>query len=377
MNAKRLLSTFLDLVKIDSPSKHETRIAEYIAEALKAAGCSIRFDDAAEKTDGEQGNLIAVLPGTLPGSIVFTAHMDCVSPCCGVKPQIDDDGVIRSDGTTVLGGDDKVGDAAIIECIRTLAESGEPHVTVKAILTVQEEIGCCGAKALAADALEPGEPVYVFDMDGNPGGATVGAPYHYTFTAKFTGRASHAGVAPEKGISAIAAAAKAIDLVYERGFVGAIGPHAAANIGTVAGGTANNIVAPECTITGECRAVDKALADANKQAMMECIEAAAARYGASVEQEWTLEYDGFLYDESEPAVQLFKQAAETCNLPFWTEVSAGGSDANIFAGRGVTPIVVATGMTNFHALDECLKVKDLEDTARIAYALVQAASKQD
>lgn len=376
MNAERLLSTFLDLVKIDSPSKHESRVAEYAADALKAAGCEVRFDDAAKKTGGEQGNLIAVLPGTLPGSIVFTAHMDCVSPCCGVKPQISGEGVITSDGTTVLGGDDKVGDAAIIECIRTLAEGNEPHVTVKAILTVQEEIGCCGAKALTADAFKPGEPVYVFDMDGNPGGATVGAPYHYTFTAKFTGRASHAGVAPEKGISAIVAAAKAIDLMYERGFVGDIGPHAAANIGTISGGTANNIVAPECTVTGECRAVDKQLADANKQAMEECMQAAAARYGAKVEQEWTLEYNGFLYDEDEPAVQLFKQAALACDLPFWTEVSAGGSDANIFAGRGVTPIVVATGMTNFHALNEYLKVTDLEDTARIACALVRAAGSQ-
>ena len=376
MNAQRVLNTFLDLVRIDSPSGHEAGVAQYAAAALRDAGCEVRFDDAGERIGSDTGNLIAVLPGTLPGSIVLTAHMDCVSPCCGVKPVIGEDGVIRSDGTTVLGGDDKVGDAAIIECMRCVAESDEPHVTVKAILTIQEEVGCCGAKALSADALEPGEPVYVFDMDGNPGGATLGAPYHYTFSAEFIGKASHAGCAPQDGVHAIAAASKAVSLMQELGALGAFANHAAANIGTIKGGTANNIVPASCTVTGECRAVDKAAADFNKGVMMRCLEDGAASVGARVEQSWELEYDGFLYDEGEPAVQLFKRAAQACDLPFWSEVSAGGSDANIFAGRGVTPIVVATGMTNFHALDECLKVKDLENSARLAVALVWAASEQ-
>ena len=376
MNAERVLGTFLDLVRTDSPSGHEAAVAKYVAAALREAGCEVRTDDAGKRIGSDTGNVIAVLPGTLPGSIVFTAHMDCVSPCCGVKPVVGDDGVIRSDGSTVLGGDDKVGDASIIECVRCLAESDEPHVTVKVILTIQEEVGCCGAQALEEGILEPGEPVFVFDMDGNPGGATLGAPYHYTFSAEFIGKASHAGCAPQDGIHAIAAAAKAVSLMQERGALGAFAEHAAANIGTIKGGTANNIVPAECIVTGECRAVDKAKADANKAVMMQCLEEGATSVGAKVEQDWKLEYDGFLYDESEPAVQLFKRAADACRLPFWNEVSAGGSDANIFAGHGVKPIVVATGMTNFHALNECLKVKDLEDTARLAIALVRAAGQQ-
>ena len=374
MDAQRLLNTFLDLVRIDSPSGHEAAVAAYIRAALEPLGCQVEVDDAGQVTGSDTGNVIATLPGTLPGSVVLTCHMDCVAPCCGVEPLITD-GLIHTDGSTVLGGDDKVGDAAIIECMRSLAEGGQPHVTVKGIFTVQEEVGCCGAKALAAGALEPGEPVYVLDMDGNPGGATVGAPYHYTFTAEFVGKAAHAGCAPQDGIHAIAAAAKAVSLMQERGLLGAFAPHAAANVGTIAGGTANNVVPPSCTLTGECRAVDRAKADANRQAMISCLEEGAASVGARVEQEWVLEYDGFLYGEDEPAVQLFNRAAHACGLPFWTEVSAVGSDANIFASRGVTPIVVATGMTNFHSVDECLKLRDLEDTARIAIALVQAAAE--
>lgn len=374
MNPQRLLSTFLDLVRIDSPSGHEAGVAAYVRAALEEAGCAVRVDNAGELTGSDTGNVIAVLPGTLPGSVVLTCHMDCVPPCCGVEPLITD-GLIHTDGSTVLGGDDKVGDAAIIECMRCLAESGEPHVTVKAVFTVQEEVGCCGAKALDAGALEPGEPVFVLDMDGRPGGATVGAPYHYTFRAEFVGKAAHAGCAPQDGIHAIAAAAKAVSLMQERGCLGAFAPHAAANVGTVHGGTANNVVPPSCVITGECRAVDRALADANRAAMVACLQEGAESVGAGLEQEWVLEYDGFLYDEDEPAVQLIKRAADACGLPFWTEVSAGGSDANIFASCGVTPIVVATGMTNFHSVDECLKVCDLEDTARMALALVRAAGE--
>ena len=374
MNAQRLLNTFLELVRIDSPSGHEAAVAAYLRRALEEAGCSVRTDDAAAVTGSDTGNLIATLPGTLPGSVVLTCHMDCVPPCCGVEPLITD-GLIHTDGSTVLGGDDKVGDAAILECMRSLAESDQPHVTVKGIFTVQEEVGCCGAKALAADALEPGEPVYVLDMDGNPGGATVGAPYHYTFTARFVGKAAHAGCAPWEGIHAIAAASRAVSLMQERGLLGAFAEHAAANIGTVSGGTANNVVPPLCTVTGECRAVKRELAEENKAAMIACLEEGAASVGAQLEQEWELEYDGFLYGEDEPAVQLIKRAAESCGLPFWTEVSAGGSDANIFASRGVTPVVVATGMTKFHSVEECLKVRDLEDTARIALAIVRAAGE--
>lgn len=374
MDPQRVLDTFLDLVRIDSPSKHEAAVAAYCADALRAAGCEVAFDNGGLKAGSDTGNLVATLAGTAAGSVIFTAHMDCVPPCCGVEPIITD-GLIHTDGTTVLGGDDKVGVAAIIEAVRCLAGGSEPYATVKIILTVQEEVGCLGAKALDAGSYEPGEPCFVFDMDGNPGGVTVGAPYHYTFEADFIGKASHAGCAPQDGIHAIAAASKAVALMRERGCLGAVAPNAATNIGTIAGGSANNVIPDACHVTGECRAVVREVCESNKEAMMRCLEDGAAAEGARVEQRWELEYDGFLLGEDDIAVQLVKEAADMCGLPFWTEVSAGGSDANIYTGMGVSPCVVATGMTNFHAVSECLKVKDLEDSARMAYALAVAAAK--
>ena len=374
MNAQRVLDTFLDLVRIDSPSTKEAGVARYCADALRDAGCEVTIDQGGLDAGSDTGNVYAILPGSAPGSVIFTAHMDCVPPCCGVEPIITD-GLIHTDGTTVLGGDDKVGDAAIIEAVRSLTEGSEPYCTVKIILTVQEEVGCCGAKALSAGSFEPGEPCFVFDMDGNPGGVTVGAPYHYTFSADFVGKASHAGCAPAEGIHAIAAAAKAISLMRERGCLGAVGENAASNVGTIRGGSANNIIPDACHLTGECRAVDAELCEANKAAMMRCLEDGAASEGARVEQHWELEYEGFLLSEEDAAVQLVKQAASECSLPFWTEVSAGGSDANIYKGLGVAPCVVATGMTNFHSVTECLKVADLENTARMAIALARVAAK--
>ena len=182
MNSERLLNTFLDLVTTSSPSGHEGAAAEYCAAALRACGCTVEIDDAGERIGSDTGNLYAVLPGTASGSVIMTAHLDCVQPCERVTPVIED-GVIRSDGTTVLGGDDKVGVASIIEAVRTLSEGDEPHATVKVIFSIQEEVGCCGAKNLSAGTFEQGEPCFVFDGEGDVGLACLAAPYHYTFEA--------------------------------------------------------------------------------------------------------------------------------------------------------------------------------------------------
>ena len=239
-------------MRIDSPTGHEAACARYCADALLAAGCTIRFDDSASATGSDTGNLIAVLPGSAPGVLGLSAHMDCVDPCCGVEPRVVG-GVIDSVGETVLGADDKVGLAAAIEAIRCLAESGEDHPTVKAIFTVQEEIGLHGAKQLtAADAAC--DLCLVLDADGTPGGIVVGAPTHFTFSAEFTGRAAHAGVQPELGISAIRMAVDAIGRME----LGRLDETTTANVGSIHGGGATNVVTASCSLTGECRSLDRA-----------------------------------------------------------------------------------------------------------------------
>ncbi len=372
MNEQRLLDTFFDLVKLPCPSGHEARAAEYCKEALEACGCRVEIDDAGPKIGSDTGNLYAELPGTTDGSLIMTAHLDCVQPCEGVDPRIVD-GIIRSDGTTILGGDDKAGVASIIEAVRTLTEEGGSYPTVKIILSVQEEVGCRGAKALNAGSFEDHEPCYVFDGEGDVGLACLAAPYHYTFKATYTGKASHAGVAPADGISAINAAACAIEKMRSAGILGAVGDYCASNIGTIEGGSANNVVAPSCVLTGECRAIVEADVKRVFDAMDAAMREAAAQIGTQVDIDWELEYRGFKLNEDAPAVQLFNRAVKRAGLEPATVLSAGGTDANMYVELGVEPLVVSTGMTNFHSVDEYLKVEDLNNTARIAIALAREA----
>lgn len=370
MNEKRLIDTFLDLVRLPCPSGHEAQAAAYCREALEACGCTVDIDDAGERIGSDTGNLYAELAGTAPGSIVMTAHLDCVQPCEGVDPRIVD-GVIMSDGTTILGGDDKVGVASIIEAVRTLAEEGGAYPTVKVLFSIQEETGCRGAGAFEGAGLQEGEPCFVFDDAGDVGGACIAAPYHYTFAAEFTGKASHAGVAPEKGISAIEAAALAITKMRGAGVLGATGAYSASNVGTIDGGSANNVVAPSCTLTGECRAIEKDDVETLHDAMDAAMRSAAEELGARVDVAWTLQYPGYLLSEDAPVVQLFRRAARNAGFDPSTFKSTGGTDANKLVRFGVDPLVVSTGMTNFHSVDERLKVEDLNGTAKLAIALAR------
>lgn len=370
MNEQRLLDTFIDLVKLPCPSGHEAQAARYCKDALEELGCTVAVDDAGEKVGSDTGNVYAELPGNKPGSIILTAHLDCVQPCEGVNPQIRD-GVIYSDGTTVLGGDDKVGVASILEAVRSVVEEGLDHPTIKVIFSIQEETGCLGAANFSAARLEQGEPCFVFDDAGDVGGACLAAPFHYTFTARFMGKASHAGVAPEKGTSAIEAASCAIAKMRERQLLGAVGEFCASNIGTIEGGSANNVVAPECKVTGECRAIERDAVERVREGVDAALREGARECRAQVEVEWVLEYPGFKMPEDDPIVQLFKRAARNAGFEPRTFYSTGGTDANQYVKQGVSPLVVSTGMSNFHSVDEFLSIENLQNTARMALALIQ------
>ncbi|MCD8199545.1 MAG: M20/M25/M40 family metallo-hydrolase [Coriobacteriaceae bacterium] len=375
MDAQRLLDTFLELVTIDSPSGHEAGVADYCTHILRdELGCTVTVDDAGELMGSDTGNLCAVFGGSSADSpeIILTAHMDSVMPCLGIKPQISD-GVIRSDGSTVLGSDDKVGIAAILEALRCLKEEGGDHAQVCVVLTIQEEVGCCGAKAFEFTRSQEGVPCYVLDMDGTPGAAVTAAPFHYQLRATFTGRPAHAGVEPEKGISAIEAASQAIVLMRQRGCLGRIGEDETANIGTIEGGTADNVVPAECRLVGECRAFEREAVETIVDSMQACLQEAADAYGARLEVDWDNEFSGFSLDDTSPAVELFSRAVTSLGLTPTFQTSTGCSDANVFFESGPEPLVLATGMTDFHSTSESLKVADLETMTRIVLALAREA----
>jgi tripeptide aminopeptidase len=357
--SERLLATFFDLVRIYSPSTREADCAAYCEAALVAEGCEVRYDDADRTTGSNVGNLIAELPGTAPGTLVLSAHLDTVEPGKGVDPVVED-GVIFAVGDTVLGADDKAGLAAAIECVRRLVGSGEPRPTLRCVFTVQEEVGLVGAKALHADEVA-GDLCLVLDADGEVGGIVVGAPTHFTFRARYFGRASHAGVAPERGVSAIEMAAEAISRLR----LGRLDGQTTANIGTVAGGTATNVVAAETELTGECRSLDRERVEALRETMERTMREVAQERGGRFEIAWQLEYEGFSLAEDSSAVRVVTQACADAGLVPKTMTTGGGSDANIIAALGAPAVALSCGMRGVHSIDEHIAVADLEALARL------------
>ncbi|MDA3936127.1 MAG: M20/M25/M40 family metallo-hydrolase [Actinomycetota bacterium] len=370
MSDARLLETFLDLVRIDSPTGAESQVAEYCARQLKAAGCTVRFDDSAEQTGADVGNIIAHLEGSeVLRTLVLSAHMDCVDPCAGVEPVVEG-GLVRSAGDTVLGGDDKAGIAAIIESIHRLAESGSHHGPVRVVLTVSEETGLQGAKALDHSVLDGGDLCLVLDADGEPGGIVIGAPTHYTFAAMFMGTTAHAGVSPEKGTSAISMAAKAICAFPQ----GRLDDETTANVGTISGGTATNVIPGSVLVTGECRSLDAARVELLRSGMEQAMNEAARAEGGRVTVTWTREYEGFRFDQGDPVVDLVSAACVDVGLVPRTFNTGGGSDGSIFASR-IPTLVLSCGMSEVHSTSEQIKIADLESLTALMGAVIARMAK--
>lgn len=369
----RVVDNFLKLVQIDAPSKQEKPMADELVSQLKALNFEVQIDDSAKDSGSNTGNIVAMLKGTGAGEIVLSAHMDAVDPCIGIKPVIGEDGVIRSSGDTILSSDDRSGVASIIEAVSRIQEQSEKaYPTVIITFTVQEEVGLVGAKYLDESIYANSPLTIVADGDGDPGTICIGAPYHYTFKAKFTGKASHAGVEPEKGISAIVVASKAISAIEW----GRLDHETSSNLGLIKGGRADNIVAEELELTGECRSLDKQKVEKAKIDIQESFERAALEAGAKIEIDWDLEYDGYKYAEDDENVLLLKKAAQSVGLTPRLEYSGGGSDANIIAGKGAKSVVLGTGMTNFHSVDECIKVEHLEQTADFIEAIIYQVAQE-
>ncbi|HEX5708582.1 MAG TPA: M20/M25/M40 family metallo-hydrolase, partial [Pyrinomonadaceae bacterium] len=233
INQERIKNLLLELVQIDSVSRKERDVAERIKKLCEEMGARVEIDDAGEKVGGNSGNVIARFPGTIPGAetIMMSAHMDTVVPGEGVKPVVEGD-IIRSDGTTVLGGDDKSGCAVIIETIRCLQEQSIPHAPIEAVFSICEEVGLLGAKHVDVSKLKAKYGL-VFDSD-DPGFLFTKGPSANHMEWKILGLESHAGVAPEQGISAIRIAAEAISEMK----LGRIDHETTANIGVIRGGEA-------------------------------------------------------------------------------------------------------------------------------------------
>lgn len=364
INNERLLSTFLDYVRIDSESTHEGAMAARVAGDLKAIGCQVSFDNSQDKTGSDTGNLYAVLTGTTDGeAILFSAHMDTVVPGVGVEPVIED-GVIRSKGDTVLGGDDKSGVAAVVEALRTITEKNLPHPTVEMVFTVCEEVGLRGSKHMDYSKVTA-KKAAVLDSGGDAGKIITAAPGQYKLNAAVIGRRAHAGVAPEEGISAIQVLAEAISNMK----LLRIDEETTANIGAISASYATNIVPERAELVGECRSRRDDKLEAQGKHMMDCLQAACDKFGATLEGGLTKAYSAYSFGPEDPFVQEVSAACKKAGVEPCLAASGGGSDANNMNLNGIKALVLGTGMAKVHTTNEEITVKNLEDTAALVLAL--------
>ncbi len=375
VNHERLKRLFLELVQIDSISRRERNVALRLKQELEAVGARCQFDRAGERANGDCGNLICHLDGTVAGvpPLLLCAHMDTVVPGEGVKPIVEGD-VIRTDGTTVLGGDDKSGCAIICEVLHQLRDNRTAHGPLDVVFTICEEIGLLGAKFLDLDLLRAREGL-VYDSD-SPGYLFVRAPGAQSLVFTVRGLEAHAGMCPEQGISAIQLAAKAIAGMR----LGRIDHETTANLGLITGGRAVNVVPNEVVIKGEARSRDAAKLKGQVEHMIECFQQAVApaevtvgdkSYRAELEYSARDEYAAMNVPDDAPIVRKVVQAAERCGRVVKPEAMGGGCDANIFNQRGLVVANLGTGMRAIHTVREWLDVNDMIATAEVSLELVK------
>ncbi len=374
VNQRRLVDEFLELVQVDSETKHEQAISKLLQRKFQELGLAVIEDDTAAATGHGSGNVFAMLPATAgyedQEPIYFTCHMDTVVPGAGIKPQVDDDGYIRSDGTTILGSDDKAGIAALIEAIRVLREEDAAHGQIQFVITVGEESGLVGARAIDPSQLKA-KYGYALDSNGKVGEVAVAAPGQAKITIEIYGQSAHAGVNPEDGISAIQVASKAIARMQ----LGRIDRETTANVGSFEGGQETNIVCDYAKLRAEARSIRKEKLDRQVAAMRQAVADVAQEFGARVEFQDERIYPSFLCEEDDAVVQTAKRAVEAIGRSCKTLHSGGGSDANIFNGIGIPTVNLAIGYENIHTKQEQIPVEELVKAAELVVAIAKEAAK--
>ena len=375
VNRERMKNLLLDLVRIDSLSRREGACAARLKREMEALGAVCRFDNAGERVKGEVGNLIARIEGTVAGvaPLLICAHMDTVAPGEGVKPIVDGN-IIRTDGTTVLGGDDKSGCAIICETIHQLREQKIPHGPVDAVFTICEEIGLLGARNLDLSMFEAREGL-VYDSD-SPGYLFVRAPAAKALRFTVRGLEAHSGMAPERGLSAIKIASEAIAAMR----LGRVDDETTANLGLIEGGRALNIVPNQVIVRGECRSRDDAKLERQIQHMVQCFESAVQRasvtlegrrFDASLEYTVRTEYEAMNLADDAPIVRKVVEAARRAGRVVKPEATGGACDANILNKRGLTVANLGTGMRDIHTVREWLDINDMVSTAEVTVELIR------
>lgn len=347
---QRLIESFMELVRIDSESGGERPFLVHLQRILEQ-----ELDARCELDD--YGNLLARIEAracSRTEPVVLSNHADTVKPGCGVVP-VEEDGVIRSKGDTILGGDDKAGIAEILEALL----SAQKYPPVEWIVTREEELGLVGAKRFDVSRVR-GRLGFLVDSD-EIDTIITGGPSHMAIDVEIKGAGAHAGMEPERGISAIQAAAHAISRMR----LGRLDSESTANVGTIQSGTVRNAIPEKAIIVAECRSLDHQKCLSQADAMKGLFEEGAKAFGASANVRMELSCRAMRIPEDAPPIRIALEAIGTCGLTPKTRMITGGTDASVFNEKGIQMAILGTGVKKEHTTAECVRISDMEKAVEV------------
>ena len=365
-----LVDLFLELCSMPSPPGEERAVADRVTGELERLGLEWHEDDAAARLGSSTGNVVCSVPPSVDDGVplLFCAHLDTVPVDGALEPLVDESGVIRNAGGAILGADNKASVVAMLEAVRRIVSEGRPHAGIELVFTPKEEIGLLGATELDVSQLRA-RVGFVYDQAAPIGEVVVGAPSAQELVLRFHGRASHAGMYPEEGRSAIVAAARAIvDMP-----LGRIDDETSANVGLVKGGSARNIVPEWCELQAEVRSHDFSRVSDVVQQLVDAAAYAAAVSDCTLETAIEPKYRGYRLRADSVPVRLASEGLRRAGFEPQLVLSGGAADANVFNERGLECANLANGMVDIHTPDERIAVDDLERMVDVTLGIVEAA----
>ena len=364
-----IIKEFLELVRIDCSSGNERGVADYMIKKLKEIGCTVYEDNAAETTKGNTGNIIAHLQGELPGCLMLSAHMDRVDNGCGIHPSIKD-GIIIADGQTILGADNVSGLVVILDGLRRLKTSNEPHSTIEIVLSVCEEAGIWGARLIDISKLKS-DMCYIFDSTGPLGRIDVKRPYKAMIYIDVYGKAAHGG-SPEEGINAIKATCNMLAGIRE----GRLDEESTSNLGVIHGGlTQPASVCDHVWMKCEARSMQENKLFDYLRYFIDYCKNNIKDTGATLDIRYEIQHKNYCFSENDTLVKLAVNELKNMGIiPKLTSIMEG-CDGNIFASANIPCVSFGMGNTAAHSLEETANVNELIKSGELAFRLINAYSK--
>lgn len=368
VNKERIINEFMELVKVNSLTFKERKMADLLFSKLEGLGLKPFEDKSHDNFQGEAGNIIARLKGKKEATpLLLCSHMDRVTPGEDINPVIKGNR-IESDGTTVLGSDDAAGIVAILEVVRCIKENNLEHGPIEIIFTSAEEGGLFGSKYLNHKELKS-EMGYVLDAGGRVGNIANQAPGQNETWITVKGKAAHAGSDVEKGINAIQVASEAISYIDW----GRLDEHTTSNLGLIEGGRATNIVCDFVNIKGEVRSKCQENLDFYTLNIGKLFAAVTAKWGAKLDFTWKNIYSPFSLDNDEYVIKLAVRAAWETGVKPVVKSSGGGSDANIFNAVGIPSVNLGIGTQKAHTTEEYIHISELVNLAQLVVNIIKLA----